>query len=237
MRDARLALLIAPAGAAPSAFSAAAGPFPTDADISKETAGISLLDAVTARALRAYRAAGVAASDGALLRFLRALLRDGGAEALAAAPLAGDASATLADKLLPLAVEAELVPQGASPAAVAEVLGGLGPEQLAAAAADVASHARLARGAPLSLPAGAAAVVTNGRVIVDWAPAGSPGAGGGSPGGAAVGLTPEDFALMHMYAFDLQPGESLLACILLDQTSQLLACCCSFAVRTSLNST
>jgi hypothetical protein len=78
---------------------------------------------------------------------------------------------------------------------------------LEAAASDVALMTQLARG-PLGVEAGAAVVITNGRVIPDWSPrAGGGAAGGGGGVGALTGLTAEDFGLMQMYAQDIQAGE------------------------------
>lgn len=203
-REVRIALLVAPR-AAPSA-----------------------LDAAAARALRAYRAAAAdagaaGAADGALLRFLRALLRAPLAEELSALPVAdAPPEEELAQRLLPLAAAAGVVEEGAPASALAAALGGLGAAALADAAADAAAHARLAAG-PLRLERGAAAAVTNGRVILDWAPSrasatSSSAATTGSSDDAAdlaalaaAGLTAEDFALMQMYAADVQPGAAMAA--------------------------
>ncbi|GBF95627.1 UDP-glucose:glyco glucosyltransferase [Raphidocelis subcapitata] len=190
--DARAALLMAPAA---------------------DAATPSLLDALVARGLRAYRAAGASAADGALLRLLRALLRSPDAAALAAEPLGGAAAGKrdLPALLLPLARAAGAVPDGAAAAAAASALGGVDAAALAEAAADVDALSRLARG-PLGLEPGAAAVITNGRVILDWSPRGA--AGGGEAGaGGAEGLTAEDFGLMQMYAQEMQPGAAIAAAV------------------------
>jgi hypothetical protein len=156
-----------------------------------------------------YTKAGADGVTGAHLKLLRSLLRSPAAAALAAASLSDGAAAAAAaqaaaEKLLLAAVEARVVPEGAGAAELAAVLGGLDAESLAAAGPAVAAQAALARG-PLGLEPGAAAAVTNGRVILDWSPK-RDGGGGGAAGSAEVGLTAEDFGLMQLYAQDLQPG-------------------------------
>jgi hypothetical protein len=194
-RQARVALILAPAASKPGAAGA--------------TSAATALDAVAARALRAYAAAGEDAADGKLLKLLRQLLWSEAGAALAAAPLsAAPGEAELAGKLLALAKEARALEEEAANADVIELMGGsIDSYMLEAAASDVALMTQLARG-PLGVEAGAAVVITNGRVIPDWSPrAGGGAAGGGGGVGALTGLTAEDFGLMQMYAQDIQAGE------------------------------
>ncbi len=188
VRQARVAFLIAPAAAGTS----------TGPD------SATCLDALFAQLLRAYRKAGAAAADGALLRLMRGVLRAPLAAALAEKPLSElPAEPDLGAQLLPLMRDAGVAEEKEAAAAAVKKIGGVGPAELALAAKDVGPQAALARG-PLGLEPGAAAVVTNGRSIVDWSPRHD---AAGAGGGGLEGLTAEDFALMQMYAFDIQPGE------------------------------
>ncbi|KAI8470132.1 MAG: hypothetical protein J3K34DRAFT_469371 [Monoraphidium minutum] len=190
-RHVRVALLLAPAGGGAAA---------------------SALDGVVARTLRALAAERAAAcADGKLLRFLRKLLRSDAAAPLAATPLSNaPPEGELAARLLQIAKDVELLNGDATADDLAAALGGLGAAALGGAEADVAALAALAQG-PLALEPGAAAVVTNGRVIVDWSPRRGTADGGGKGGGleSLVGLTGEDLGLMQMYAQDIQPGAAI----------------------------
>jgi hypothetical protein len=169
------------------------------------------LDALALEIARAFAGAGADGVTGAHLKLLRALLRSPAAAELAGVRIAGGAAAAEAavkaalESLLPAARAAGVVPESAAAPELAAALGGLGAPALEASATAVAKQGALARG-PLKLEPGAAAVITNGRVIVDWSPKRDGGGSGVAAGGAEAGLSSEDFGLMQLYAADLQPG-------------------------------